>query len=326
MVNYRSKELSIFYQKMSQLYRSGIPLTEGLKLATLDIKDNRLRLSLERTHNYVMTGRSLTESLAQSPQSFSDLDLAIIGVGETQGRLDQSLLNLANLYEEKYKDLKIFLLAMLYPAVLLLAAIFIPPIVTGYNEGLTAYIYASGSTFAKIIVPLAGIYALYYSFQVYAPEAFDRLIISLPIIGSNLQKLAIARFSRSLSTLFASGVDLRKSVKLAAKSLANKYMESRCHILEVAIDEGRNISDGLIAAKIFPSNFIQTFIVGERTGDLDKMLDQVAKYYEFEADKAFKAILTLLPIVVYLLVAAYIGYIVISFYTGYFNAIGSITQ
>jgi type IV pilus assembly protein PilC len=326
MINYKTKELAMFYEKMAQLYRAGVPVTEGLQLAGLDVRDKNLRRGIERVGYHLNRGRTLTEGFSQSPDVFAELDLALINIGETQGRLDQSLTSLSQLYEREFKDIKSFLFAMIYPTFLLAAAIFLPPIIDGFNDGMLAYAKGVGSSLYTIGMPIAVAAGAYLAFKNLLPELFDQVKISLPLLGTNLRKLAIARFCRSMATLFSSGLDLRRSLKLSLKTMANSYMEKRCGIIEKAIDEGQMISEGLRAAGVFPANFVQTFAIGERTGDIDKVLNKVAEYYEFEADKATKAILTMLPVFIYLCVAAYIGYIVISFYTGYFNAIGNITK
>jgi type II secretory pathway component PulF len=326
MLTYKSKELAIFYEKLAQLYRAGVPITESLPLATMEVKSGKVRHGLERVHNYLMRGRTLTEGFSQCPEVFSELEVALIGVGETQGRLDQSLMSLSTMYEREYKDLKTFILAMLYPGFLFFAAIFLPPVVAWFTDGFSAYLKAVSSSLFTFFLPGAVVFAIYYFFKRSFPEAFDQIKVSIPFIGTNFKKLALARFSHSLATLFSGGVDLRRSIKLATKAMANKYLERRCRFILKAIDEGQSIAEGLRVAKVFPGNFVQTVAVGERTGELDKMLHKMAEYYEFEADKAFKGLLVMAPVFIYLCVAAYIAYIVISFYAGYFNSIGNILK
>lgn len=322
----RNKEIALFYEKMAQSYRSGLPLTESLTLASMGVSDTKVRRAIELAKGYILSGHTFTQGLAQSPTLFSEMDLALIDVGESQGRLDQSLLGLSALYEKQYKDIKIFLLAMAYPTFLLSAAILLPPVVNLFTDGLEAYFSIVSTKLFKISLPIAALYSGYYAVKNYVPDKLDYIFLQIPIIGTNLKKLAIARFCRSLATLFSGGVDLHRSVKLAIKSMSNDYLQQRSRMIAVALDEGRTITEGLRASQVFPENFVNSFAIGEETGDIDQILNQLASYYEFEADKAFKALLTALPIVFYLFVAAYIAYIVISFYAGYFSAIGGLAQ
>jgi type II secretory pathway component PulF len=326
MISFRSKELSIFYEKLAQLYRAGVPITESLPIATLQVKDSGIRRGANRAHEYIMHGRTLTEGISQCPDVFSEMQVALIGVGEMQGRLDQSLMNLSAMCDREYKDVRNFLFAMLYPTFLLCAAIFLPPIVTWFTDGFEAYVKSVGSTFFNILFPLSVIYLVYFIVKTYFRSGFDRAKLVIPILGSNLKKLALARFCRSLSTLFAGGVEMRSSLNLAIKSMGNRYLEQRCRIVQRALDDGETLTSSLQTTRIFPPNLIQMVAVGERTGELDKMLDKAAHYYEYEADKVLKVLLAALPVGIYLMVAVYIAYIVISFYAGYFSAIGNLTK
>ena len=326
MINFRSKELSIFYEKLAQLYRAGVPITESLPLATMQVKDSGIRRGAERAHEYIMHGRTFTEGISQCPDVFSEMQVALIGVGEMQGRLDQSLMNLSAMYEREYKDLKNFLFAMLYPMFLLFAAIFLPPIVTWFTDGFEAYLSSVATTIFKFLFPISVIYLIYFFIKTYFRSGFDRVKLAIPILGSNLKKLALARFSRSFSTLFAGGVEMRTSLKLSIKSMGNLYLEQRCRVVQRAIDEGETLTNSLRTTSVFPPNLVQMVSVGERTGEIDKMLDKAAQYYEFEADKAIKALLAALPVAIYMMVAVYIAYIVISFYAGYYSQIGDILK
>lgn len=322
----RNKEIAMFYEKMAQSYRSGLPLTETLTMASIGVSDSKIRRAIELAKAYILSGHTLTQGLSQSPTLFSEMDLALIDVGESQGRLDETLLGLSALYEKQYKDIKIFLLAMAYPMFLLSAAILLPPVVNLFTDGIEAYFSVVTTKLFKIGLPITAIFSGFYAFKNYAPDTLDYAILQIPVLGSNLKKVAIARFCRSLATLYSGGVDLHRSVKLAIKSMSNDYLQQRSRMIAIALDEGRTITEGLKASQVFPENFVNSFAIGEETGDIDQILNQLASYYEFEADKAFKAILAALPIVLYLFVAAYIAYIVISFYAGYFGALGNLAQ
>ncbi|MBL8152397.1 MAG: type II secretion system F family protein, partial [Blastocatellia bacterium] len=160
----------------------------------------------------------------------------------------------------------------------------------------------------------------------YVKGLFDRVVIEIPFLGKNLKKLALSRFSRSLATLYAGGVEMHKALKLSIETMGNSYLQQRSRIVQVALSEGETLTRSMAATVVFPVNLVEMVAVGEQTGELDKMLHKAADYYEFEADKAIKALLAAIPIGIYLLVAIYIAFTVISFYAGYFRAIGNIAQ
>lgn len=322
----RSKQMSIFYEKLGQLYAAGVPIDEGLATASLEVRDAGLQRGLERLHGYVARGRTLTEGVAQSPEVFSEMDVALIRVGEARGRLDESLRRLSEIKERDYKNLKRFLIGMAYPTFLIIGAIFIPPLVSLFTTGLEAYIAQVAKALFLMMLPVAVALMIYLGLKKGFRDDFDRLILMLPFLGNNLKKLALARFCRSFSALFSSGLEIRACLKHAIASMSNRYLQRRASVVQAAIDEGETLTRALSTASIFPTQLVQMVATGEQTGNLDQMLDKAASYYEFEAERAIKAMLMAIPFVVYLLVAVYIAYIVISFYAGYFKMIGDITK
>src|SRR5262249_44933626 len=156
-----------------------------------------------------------------------------------------------------YKDLKNFLFAMAYPTFLLSAAIFLPPIVTWFTQGTEAYIRSVAGTLSALALPLGIIYLIHFLTKKYFEADFDRIKLLVPILGKNLKKLAFARFSRNLARMFSSGLEMRSSLRLAIKAMGNKYLESRCRVVQTALDEGATLSESLHATNIFPANLVQ---------------------------------------------------------------------
>lgn len=322
----RSKQMSIFYEKLGQLYAAGVPIGEGLAIASLEVRDAKLKRGLERLQGYVARGRTLADAVEQSPEVFSEMDAALIKVGEVRGRLDESLRRLSEIKEKDYKNLKRFLIGMAYPTFLVAGAIFIPPVVSLFTTGLEAYLVQVARSLCIVLIPLAAVFTIYLAFSKGFRDDFDRLTLMLPFVGKNLKKLALARFCRSFSALFSSGLEMRACLKHAAAAMSNRYLQRRAYIVQTAIDEGGTLTQALRAASIFPAQLVEMVATGEQTGNLDQMLDKAAGYYEYEAERAIKATLIAIPFVIYLLVAIYIAYTVISFYAGYFKMIGDLTK
>jgi type II secretory pathway component PulF len=324
MLPYQIKELALVYEKLARVYHSGISLVDSFPTVMLGVSHRQVRIALELTYRQLLQGGTLTAGFARSPQVFPEFDLALIEVGEAQGQLEQCFHALAKHHQHRYQDLKRFLYALIYPAFLLLAAIFLPPFPEFINHGPEAYFASVGSTLAYLLIPIVLIYGSYRLFRTQAPVVFSQVLLALPVFGKHIRQLAIARFCRSMAILYAAGVELRRAIKLSVTTMANPHMQQRCWVLAVALDEGRLVSEGLEVAKVFPPEFVHNFALGEQTGELDKVLNQVADFYEFEADRLLQACLKMLPVVIYLFVAGYIGYIVVSFYAKAFQAIGDI--
>ncbi|MCS6884689.1 MAG: type II secretion system F family protein [Acidobacteriota bacterium] len=319
---YKSKELSIFYEKLGQLCSAGIPIVEGILLASEQLSSSELRRDAKKMVDYLRQGLTVTQA-AKGVWMFSEAELALIAVGEMRGRLDESFLQMARLRERGYINRKKFAGALLYPVLLLVAAIFIPPLVMLFTSGLAAYVAEVSRVVTGIMILVAAAYFVYLLTRAALGDDFDRLILLIPVLGKHLRALALARFCRSLSVLFSAGVDLPSCIKVARVALANRYLQNSTAVIQEGLDKGLVLSEAFAASGIFPRELLEMVATGERTGELDRMLDKAASYYEFEVEQAVKAALVVIPLVLYLAVAIYIAYLVISFYAGYFEKLGT---
>lgn len=315
-------ELSVFYRQAATALGAGIPLTQGLRLAASGCRDARLCRAAEDVERRVRAGGALGPALAAHPAVFRDLDVAIVAAGEEQGRLDGSLLQLAQRREREHGDRQRLLLALLYPGFLFVAALFLPHLHVWVTTSFGAYLLVVARTAVPFFALLGAATGACALFRRQAPLAFDRARLSVPVLGPNLGRLAFARFADSLATLNAAGVEIRKSARLAVATLGNRYLEVRCRRLLGTLEQGGGLGDGLAAAGVFPRELVHAVEVGERTGDLDRALQAMARLQREEAERAIRAILVLLPVVVTLLVALYVAVVVISSFGAYFRLVG----
>lgn len=318
------REVSLFFRQLAATTRAGIPLAQGLRMASEGCQSPVLEAAVEDVGRRVQRGSPLGSALAAHPEIFQPVEMALVAVGEENGRLDINLQRLAERSEKSHHDRQRLVFALLYPAGLFLAALFLPKLYVWVRDSFTAYLLSVFSTALPFLAILGLLAAGFRFFRRASPESFDRILLELPVLGPNLEKLALARFSESLSMLYAGGVELRKSLRLSVRALGNRYLESRCRPLDDILERKGTISQGLRAAGVFPAEFVNTVTVGETTGDLDRALESLARLYQEEAERAIQALLKLLPIVVYLLVALYIALIVISAFGAYFRLLGSI--
>jgi type IV pilus assembly protein PilC len=316
-------ELSVFYRQAGTACRAGIPLTQGLRLAASGCRDARLRMAAEDVEQMVKGGCALGPALSAHPLIFRDLEAAIVAAGEEKGRLDESLLRLAEWCEREHADRQRLLLALIYPSGLFVAALFLPHLHVWVTTSFGAYLLVVVRTAVPFLAVLGALAGALTLFRQQAPLAFDRLQLSVPVLGPNLGKLAFARFSGSLATLHAAGVEIRRSASLAVATLGNRYLEARCRALTDTLARGGGLGGGMAATGVFPREIVHAVEVGERTGNLDRALESVARLHREEAERAIRAILILLPIVVYLLVALYIAVVVISAFGSYFRLVGA---
>ena len=313
------KELALFYDKLGELHRAGVPLDEGLVLASSGLVSADLRAAARGVTEAVARGKSLADGFARAKGAISDVDVALIRVGETEGRLDETFARLSALHTTGHRDQMKVLLALIYPAFLLGSAVLLPPLGTWFRDGLGAYLGTVARTTLLLLGPFAGLGLLYWLAATYFPSGFDRFKLEVPIVGTTLRKLAAARFNRSLALLIDAGVDLRTSLQLAGSSLGNRYLQDRFRGAARVLDRGGSLAEALAVTNVFPLDGLHFVAVGERSGELPKMLSKAAETHEHEARQVITAILAAIPVLLYLMVAVYIGYTVVSFYTNSFK-------
>lgn len=324
MTLFRSRNLSLFYQQLGQLYKSGVPVSQSLPLAAEHSGDTAIREATERVYADVMGGKTLGSAVARQPQVFTELQAALIAVGEENGRLDSNLFQLSTMYEKQYKNQLRFLLAMLYPSFLFLAALFVPKIPIWWNGSFGEYLSAVFWTAVPFLAIGVALYVGCVLSQGVFIDVYDQVRLKIPVLGKSLHKMALARFSRCLATLYSAGIDMRRCLQLSTSSFENTYLKRKSQIILGYLEEGFGLAKGFEAAGVFPKEYVHIIALGEQTGDLDRVLEQTARMYEEESEKVLKAVLFFFPIAMYVLVAIYIASIVIEFYAGYYGNIGKI--
>lgn len=315
-------ELSLFYRQVGAALQAGIPLTQGVRLAAAGCRDARLRHAAGEVERSVGNGGALGPAMAAHPEVFGGLDTAIVAAGEERGRLDASLRHLADRREREHGDRQRVLLALLYPSGLFVAALFLPHLHVWVTTSLGGYLLAVARTAVPFVALLGGAAGAAALIRRHAPRAFDRILLSVPVLGPSLGKLAFARFSEALAALYAAGVEARTGARLAVATLGNRHLEARSRRLTETLERGGTLGEGMAAAGVFPPELVHAVGVGEKTGDLDRALEAVARLQREEAERAIRAILVLLPVAVFLLVALYVAVVVIASFGAYFRLVG----
>jgi type IV pilus assembly protein PilC len=259
----------------------------------------------------------------------------MVRAGESSGRLDEILDRLAN-YLEKVEGLRRKVQASLYyPAVVSVLAFSISAFLVivivpkfkeifstlGGNLPLPTRLLLQTSDVLRhyLVVEAAALVMLMTGFQVYirTPRGrawFDRLKLRLPVVGKLLRKVAIARFSRTLATLVRAGVPILTAMDIVARTAGNKVIEEAVMAARTSVREGENIADPLAQSKAFPPMVTRMIAVGEKTGELEKMLTKVADFYESEVDAAVSGLTSLIEPLIIAFLGLVIGAIVIALF------------
>ena len=341
-----AKELAIFFRQFSVMIDAGLPLVQCLEIMANNQENLTFQKVLTDVRSKVESGSTLANAMREHPNTFDTLTVNMVEAGETGGILDTILQRLAG-YVEKAVRLKAAVKsALIYPlAVLGIAGIIITgllwkvvpifanmfasmgvdlPLPTKIVVGLSSFI----GNFGWIVIVL-GVAAFYAFKSVYKTEngrfAIDKAMLRLPVIGTLLRKIAVARFTRTLGTLITSGVPLLEAMSITARTSGNAVVERAIMGVRKAVEEGRTIAEPLKESDVFPNMVVQMIAVGEQTGAMDAMLQKIADFYEQEVDAAVGDMLTMLEPIIISFLGVTIGGIVISMYMPMFALIAKMS-
>jgi type IV pilus assembly protein PilC len=341
-----AKDLAIFVRQFSVMIDAGLPLVQCLEILGTQQENKTFAKILQQTRMDVEGGATLADAMRKHPKAFDELFVNMIAAGEAGGILDTILKRLAT-YIEKAVKLKAQVKgAMVYPvAVICIAGIVIAvilwkviPTFASMFEGLgatlplpTRIVIAASNWFVRllpflVVFLVAGVFAFKRYYATYGGRrVVDRTVLKLPILGVLMQKIAVARFCRTLATLISSGVPILDGLEITARTAGNAIVEDAIMAVRKGVESGLTLAQPLKESGVFPPMVVQMIGVGEQTGALDNMLGKIADFYEEEVDQAVANLLTLMEPVMILFLGITVGGIVISMYLPLFDLISKLT-
>lgn len=347
----KSKDLAIFTRQFSVMIDAGLPLVQCLDILAQQQDNKHFQQTLMQVRQDVEEGSTLAAAMARHPKVFDQLYTNMVEAGETGGILDLILQRLSTFIEKIVKLKKDVISAMIYPSAVVLMAIaavavimivvipqfqtiFIGLLGPGEKLPLPTRIVTGASEFLAGwggLVILASIIATVVLIRTYYKTPggrmkLDAIMLKLPIFGGILRKIAVARFSRTLSTLLSSGVPILQSLDITARTSGNVIIEQAILKVRAGVERGENFVDPLQATEVFPHMVSQMVGIGEQTGALDAMLSKIADFYEQEVDSAIANLLTLIEPLLIGFLGVTIGSIVIAMYMPLFTLIGKLSQ
>ncbi len=341
-----AKNLAIFTRQFSVMIDAGLPLVQCLDILGKQEPDKNFSATILATRELVEGGASLADAMKKFPKTFDNLFTNMIAAGEAGGILDTILKRLATYIEKNVKLRGEVKSAMIYPvAVLVIAGLVVTAILWKVIPTFASLFAGLGAELplpTRIVIQLSNGLVAYgwilfivipagaYGFkQYYATDAgrhvVDRVMLKFPVLGGILQKVAVARFCRTLSTLLSSGVPILDGLDITARTAGNAIIEDAIMVTRTSIERGETISGPLRETKVFPSMVVQMINVGETTGALDTMLGKIADFYEEEVDTAVAGLLTLMEPVMIAFLGGIVGGIVIAMYLPIFSLISKLT-
>jgi type IV pilus assembly protein PilC len=333
----KTAELLVFTRQLSTIVSAGLPLMQGLDILADQTEDPNFSAIIDAVAQEVEAGETFSDSLRKFPKAFPDLYVSMIRAGEAGGDLDGVLTQLAD-YLEATEDLKRRIKsAMTYPIVafsmiLLIAAgliIFVVPqfaeIFNQFGKTLPAptrlLLAASDALRSWIawVVIIAGIVGLVFFLRVYgATEAgryqMDSLKLRLPVFGSLLRKVAISRFTRTLSTLTRSGVAILAALEIVERTSGNEVFARAIRNSADSVRNGETLADPLARAEVFPTMVTRMIAVGEKTGALETMLLKIADFYDSEVRATVDQLTSLIEPILIMFMGIVVGGIVVALF------------
>ena len=334
------KSIVVFCRIFSTMINAGLPLIQCLDLLAQEEQNKVFAKIIKTVKEDIEGGTSLTDALKKYPKIFDELFVNLVAAGEAGGMLDVILGRLSN-YLEKAMNLKKRVKgAMTYPAATLVIAfsivalllIKVIPVFQKMFEGMGGELpgptqfLVNASQFAQnyfyvvigiIVVIYVGLSRFYKTTK--GRWIMDSLILKSPVFGPLLKKVAVAKFSRTLSTMMSSGVPIMEGLNIVSKTAGNVVVENALVKTRQSISEGRTISEPLAETGIFPAMVVQMISVGKATGALDTMLSKIADFYDDEVDSAVEGMTALLEPIMMVFLGGIVGGMVVAMYLPIFK-------
>jgi type IV pilus assembly protein PilC len=334
------KDIVIFVRQLSTMIDAGLPLVQSLQILSKQQDNPTFKRALAEILNDVETGLTLADGMRKHPKIFDSLFANMIEAGEVGGILDTILSRLAAFKEKSMALTKKIKGAMTYPVIclgisILILAVILIFVIPVFQEMFASMggalptptqIVVDMSEFAKAnflyIIAAAWIAVMIFK-RYYNTEGgrikIDGLLLHAPVFGPLIRKVAVAKFTRTLSTMLESGVPILDALQVVAKTAGNKVIEQAVFHVASSIAEGRPIAEPLEESGVFPNMVVQMINVGESVGALDAMLSKIADFYDEEVDQAVENLTAMIEPFMMVFLGGMIGGLVVAMYLPIFT-------
>jgi len=337
----KAKDIAIFSRQLATMMSAGVPLVQSFEIISKGNEHPGMQKLVTALKTDIEGGSSLGQALRKHPRTFDDLFCNLVKAGEQAGILE-NLLNKIATYKEKSEILKAKIKkAMMYPVGILVVAFIVTVILliwvvpqfqtlfSSFGSELPAFtqMVVNMSEFVQefwyiiLFVPIGAIFFIVKAKQ--NSESFnlifDKVLLKLPIIGNILQKAAVARFARTLGTMFAAGVPLVEAMESVAGATGNRVYSDAIIKMRDEISTGQQLQTTMLQSKLFPNMTVQMVAIGEESGSLDSMLSKVADFYEREVDDAVDNMSSLMEPLIMVILGVLIGGLVLAMYMPIFK-------
>jgi type IV pilus assembly protein PilC len=339
------KDISLFTRQLATMMKAGVPLLQSFDILAKGHANPAVSRLIQDIRGDVETGTSLNQAFRKFPLYFDALFCNLVGAGEQAGILEELLTRLA-VYKEKTLAIKGKIRsAMFYPVSILAVAFIVTAVImiwvvpafksvfTSFGADLPAptlmVMAMSDFVVAYWYIIFGGLFgALYLFFQAWRrsptmQRRMDALLLKLPIFGAVIRKATIARWTRTLATMFAAGVPLVESLDSVGGASGNAVYQDATRKIQTEVSTGTSLTVAMQNADVFPNMVTQMVSIGEESGALDQMLGKVADFYEEEVDEAVESLSSLMEPLIMVILGVLIGGLVVAMYLPIFK-LGSV--
>ncbi len=336
-----AQELAVFSRQLATMITSGMSILRALYVLEDQTESKFLKETIVQVRKDVEAGLSLSDAMERHPKIFSPMFVAMTRAGETGGMLEDALLRVADQLEKDASLKRQIRSAMIYPTLVLvfavgvmlaLVAFLVPVFVNVFKEFggelpaitkfsvllskiVTSYFWAMALVTAGVVVSF-----LKWKSSSWGRPQWDRFRLRVPMkIGTIVQEVAVARWSRTLASLTSAGVPLLQALEITGKTGGNVVVEEAMEEVIASVKRGGSISAPLAKLPVFPTMVTHMVGVGEETGALDSMLDKIADFYEDRVDASVKALTSIMEPIMIIVIGGIVGFIVISMYMPLFT-------
>lgn len=337
------KDIVIFTRQFATMIDAGLPLVQALEILSSQVENKTLARTLTQVKTDVESGATYADALKKHPRIFSELYINMVAAGEAGGILDTILNRLAAYIEKAMKLKKKVKGAMVYPLAVSTFAVMVIAIIMIFVVPTFSKMFATlGGTlplptrlvinFSDFVAGIGGImlfgaivgvivFIVRFRKTDKGKMITDKLLLRLPIFGMLLNKVAVAKFTRTLGTLVSSGVPILDGLEITAKTSGNKVVESAIMEVRKGVVGGKTLAEPITKAKVFPPMVTHMIAVGESTGALDAMLGKIADFYDDEVDAAVSNLTAMMEPVLMIFLGGSVGFIVVAMYLPIFKLI-----
>ena len=337
----KTKELVIFTRQFATMIDAGLPLVQCLEILGDQQENRTFKEVIREVKSDVEQGSTFADALRKHPKPFDALYVNLVQAGEIGGILD-TIMNRLAVYLEKADALARKVKgAMVYPITVLVVAVAVVVLMLvkiiptfekmfadfggqlpGPTQAVINMSHWMQEWLGLFAVITGGLLVAYFQARKRVPKfrrATDMLALKLPVFGPLLRKVAVARFSRTLGTMVASGVPILDGLDIVAKTAGNMVIEEALYDVKTAISEGKTIAEPLSESEVFPGMVVQMIAVGEETGAMESMLSKIADFYDDEVDAAVEALTAMLEPAMMVVLGGTVGGLLVAMYLPIFK-------